>query len=160
MKKPPDPKNIARGRKSSRKGKRRERIFAKELSLWWTGEKDSQSFRRTPQSGGFPKKRSHGDILPISPDAAMFPFVIDIKDRKNVEGVEFADLLSNEGCPLFKWFDELTQIIQENPVLHAGKLRLLIVHKKRKDYCIVGGKEYAYVTDNAGPIPYMKISHR
>ena len=157
------PEQIAKfkktGRKSSRKGKARERKLAKLLSRWWTCGKDSKAFRRTPQSGGFPKKRSHGDVLPITFEASLFPFVIDVKDRKTLQDFEFADLLVNSKSKIFAWFDELSQIIAENPAMHAGKMRLMVIHKNQKDYCMVGSKEIEYITLNAGRIPNIKINH-
>lgn len=157
------PEEMARfkktGRKSSKKGKRRENEFAKALSKWWTAGKTNKAFRRTPLSGGFPKRGSHGDIIPIDPVAQLFPFVIDVKDRKNVNDLEFADMLVREKCPLFKWWAELEAVIRDNPQFHAGKMRLMIIHKKQKDYCMVGGKELDYITSNAGRLPVLKIAH-
>lgn len=148
------------GKKASRKGKRREYIFAQNLSKWWTDGKDKNAFRRTPRSGAFPRKGSHGDIVPVSPEAMFFPFVVEIKDRKNVADIDFADLLVNEKCPIFKWWDALSAILVNNPLLHAGKYRLLSIHKHQKDYCVVGKKEVGYIEANAGRIPMIKILHR
>jgi hypothetical protein len=153
-----DPIRSAAGRKSRRKGKVRENEIAKAISLWWTGGKDNKVFRRAPLSGGFPNKRAHGDILPMKPEAAGFPFLVDVKDRKNVESLDFVDLLLNEKCPVFRWFDELTRILQENPI-HGGKLRLLIIHKNRRDYCVVGQKEISEIEEKSGAIHYIKVKH-
>lgn len=157
------PEEIAKfkktGRKSSRKGKKRENEFAKALSLWWTGGKDNKAFRRTPQSGGFPKKGSHGDILPIAMEASLFPFVIDVKDRKSIAKMDFTDLLVHDKSPIFQWWKELESVILDNPQFHAGKMRLMVIHKKQQDYCMVGGKEIEYITSNAGRMPFVKISH-
>lgn len=154
-----NPSRVRAGRKARRKGKVRENEIAKAISLWWTKGKDNKAFRRAPLSGGFPHKRAHGDLLPMKPETAGFPFLVDVKDRADIQGLDFADLLVNEKCPVFKWFDELTRIIQENPLSHQGKYRLLIVHKDRKDYCVVGQREVSFIEDNAGTIPHMKIRH-
>ncbi len=159
-KKPADPKRVKAGRKSRRKGKKRENEIAKSLSHWWTGGSDNKVLRRAPLSGGFPKKGADGDILPMKPAAHGFPFIIDVKDRKSVESMDFADLLSNKECPIFKWFVEVGNIVQNNPEAHARKLRLLIIHKNRRDYGVIGAKELAYIEDNAGPLPYIKVRHR
>lgn len=151
---------VRAGKKANRKGKAREREFAKRLSAWWSGGKDKLAFRRTPISGGWPNKRAQGDITPVSPEARFFPFVVDVKDRENIQGMEFADLLANAKCPIYCWFDELTDIIRENPVLHEGKMRLLVIYKNRRYYCIVGTKELSYIEDNAGFIPHLKVRHR
>jgi len=145
------------GRKSSRKGKVRERMVAESLSIWWTSGKDRQAFRRTPQSGGFPKKRSHGDIVAVSPEARLFPFLIEVKDRKEAEDVDFADMLTNEKHPVVRWWSELSDVVADVPLLHAGKHKLLIVHKRQKDYCLVDVGTFQHVVDNAGPLPNIKI---
>lgn len=154
-----DEKASRAGRKACRKGKHRERELAKIFSLWWTRGEDRNAFRRTPVSGGWPRKRSHGDIIPVSQEAVSFPFIVDVKDRQGVQGIEFVDLLENERSPIFVWFDELTKIIQENFLVHSGKHRLLVVHKNRKDYCIVGRKEMEFLSDRAGVIPHVKVAH-
>ena len=145
------------GRKSSRKGKVRERKIADSLGIWWTEGKDRKAFRRTPLSGGFPTKSSHGDIVPVSPEARLFPFLIEIKDRKEVENLDFADILTNPGHPVLRWWSELGEIVSGDPAFHEGKYKLLIVHKRHKDYCVVNIMSFQFILDNAGPLPNIKI---
>lgn len=154
-------KQVARraGRKASRKGKKRERLLAKVLSNWWTNKQDPKAFRRTPLSGGFPKKRATGDIMPVSQEAQTFPFVVDVKDRKVIQTFEFTDLVIAETSPIFKWFDELTEIIAESPMFLSGKLRLLVIHKNQKDYGIIGAKEHTFIEMHAGALPHVKVRH-
>lgn len=147
------------GRKAARKGRRREREFAKLLSLWWTGGKNKYAFRRTPLSGGFPKKRSHGDILPASQDASLFPFVVEIKDRKNFKDLEFVDLLVNKKSLIFRWWEDLRVIIQSNPMFLSDKHPLLVLYKRRRYYCIMGKRGMSFLEDRVGKIPYVKVRH-
>jgi hypothetical protein len=159
-KKEKDPMRVKAGRKSRRKGASRENEIAKTLSLWWTAGKDKQALRRSPLSGGWLRKGSDGDILPVNELADGFPFLIDVKDQKVVQDIEFADLLLRPDCPIFAWFDELTEMQQKYPIQHGSKQRMLIIHKARKgDYCVFGQKEISYLEDNAGSIPYMKVKH-
>lgn len=159
-KKEKDPVRVKAGRKSRRKGNKRENEIAKTLSLWWTAGKDNKALRRSPLSGGWLRKGSDGDILPVSELADGFPFLIDVKDQKVVDSIEFADLLLRPDCPIFGWFDELTVMQQTYPVQHGSKLRMLIIHKRGKgDYCVFGQKEISYIEDNAGPIAHMKVKH-
>lgn len=160
-KKAKDPIRVKAGRKSRRKGNKRENEIAKELSLWWTSGKDNKALRRSPLSGGWLRKGSDGDILPVSELTEGFPFLIDVKDQKVVDSIEFADLLLRPDCPIFKWFDELTEMQQKYPAQHGSKQRMLIIHKSRHgDYCVFGQKELSYIEDNAGPIAHMKVKHK
>jgi hypothetical protein len=65
--------------------------------------------------------------------------------------------LINENCSILQWWKTLNETIQNNPHRHAGKKRLLIVHKKHKDYCVVGIPEMTFLEDRTGKFPYMKI---
>jgi hypothetical protein len=159
-KKAKDPAKVKAGRKSRRKGNKRENELAKQLSLWWTAGKDNKALRRAPLSGGWLRKGSEGDILPVAESTQDFPFLIDVKDQKCVDEIEFADLLLRPDCAIFKWFDELTAMKQKYPVQHGAKQRMLIVHKYRQgDYCVLGQPELSYIEDNAGSIPHMKVKH-
>lgn len=159
-KKEKDPVRVKAGRKSRRKGSARENEIAKTLSFWWTAGKDNKALRRSPLSGGWLRKGSDGDILPVNELAAGFPFLIDVKDQKVVDSIEFADLLLRPDCPIFGWFDELTLMQQTYPAQHGSKQRMLLIHKHRKgDYCVFGQKEMSYIEDNAGPIAHMKVKH-
>lgn len=145
------------GRKSIRKGKNRERRLAREFSLWWTGDKDPNAFRRTPCSGGWAGHATDGDIIPVSPEAELCRYVFEIKDRKEIDDFDFAEILINEKCSILQWWKTLNETIQNNPHRHAGKQRLLIVHKKHKDYCIVGIPEFTFLENHTGKFPHMKI---
>lgn len=159
-KKKKDPVRVKAGRKSRRKGNKRENEIAKTLSLWWTAGKDKKALRRSPLSGGWLRKGSDGDILPVNELSDGFPFLIDVKDQKVVDRIEFADLLLHPDCPIFGWFDELTEMKQKYPIQHGSKQRMLIIHKfKKGDYCVFGQQELSYLEDNAGSIPYMKVKH-
>jgi hypothetical protein len=145
------------GRKSCRKGKHREREFARELSRWWTNDKDPKAFRRTPLSGGWLMKHSQGDVVPVTPEAELFPFLTEVKDRKEIDEFDFADLLTNENCSVLKWWKTLNETITNNPRMNAGKKRLMVLHKNRKDYCVIGIPELKFLEDRAGRFPYIKI---
>jgi hypothetical protein len=145
------------GKKSMQKGRRAELRISNALSLWWTGGKDSKAFRRTPLSGGWLSHATDGDIIPITPEAELFKYVVEIKDRKEIDDFDFAEILINEKCSILQWWKTLNETIQNNPHRHAGKQRLLIVHKKHKDYCVVGIPEMTFLEERTGKFPYMKI---
>jgi hypothetical protein len=140
-----------------RKGKNRERCLAAEISRWWTAGKDPKAFRRTPQSGGWVMHATDGDIIPVTPEAETFRFIIEIKDRKELDEFDFAEILIREKCSILQWWKTLNETIQNNLHRHAGKKRLLIVHKKHKDYCVVGIPEFTFLENHTGKFPHMKI---
>jgi hypothetical protein len=108
-------------------------------------------------SGAFGGRGADGDILPMTPEAEQLNFVIEIKDRKETDSFEFADILTNEKCSILKWWKTLNKTILDHPQKHAGKKRLLVVHKRGKDYCVIGIPELTFLEDRAGRFPYMKI---
>lgn len=143
------------GRKSSRKGKHREREFARALSNFWTNNKDPNAFRRSPLSGGWPQRSAQGDIIPVTQEAALFPLVVEVKDRKELDDFDFADLLTNEKCSILKWWKTLNETVATP--LNAGKRRMMILHKRHKDYCVIGIPELTFFNDRVGKFPVMKI---
>ncbi|MCF6205304.1 MAG: hypothetical protein L3J47_00220 [Sulfurovum sp.] len=118
---PKDPKRVASGKKSKRKGSSQELKLAKAFQKWW-GE---GQFARSPGSGGWgrPQNRdgfnASGDIITTARD---FPWCIEIK---HVEGWTLDQLLLNEGCMIHGWWQ---QTVEETPVL----LRPLLLFKKNR----------------------------
>lgn len=116
-----DPKRVATGRKSRRKGARNERAAAKILSSWWDCE-----FKRTPLSGGWADSNkarqdfgASGDL--VCPDPS-FPFLCEIKSQ---EGWELEHLLRHpETCLIMKWW------AQANGETPPGKTPLLLFTRK------------------------------
>jgi len=111
-----DPKRVASGKKSRRKGANSERKIAKQFEEWW----GHGSFVRTPSSGGWATKdvregfRAVGDIMT---DATDFSFVIENKAQ---EGWDLDQLLKNDGCKVYAWWE---QTLSETP---GGMIPLLV----------------------------------
>ena len=79
-----------------------ERKVADKISLWWTGEKGA--LRRSPLSGGWPKRGAYGDIIQVNSNYPKFPFVIDVKYRSQWD---FDGFVRNpKACTMLKWWDE------------------------------------------------------
>jgi hypothetical protein len=125
-----DPKRVAAGRRSKRKGNSNEREVARLLREWW-GEGE---FMRTPSSGGWGRSRqvrddfnAAGDIVTTATD---FPFCAEVKSE---EGWELEQLLrSPDKCPIAKWWK---QAEEETP---AGKHPLLLFTRKlRPWFCLM-----------------------
>lgn len=123
-----DPKRVATGKKSRRKGARNERDVAKILSIWW-----GCIFRRTPLSGGWAKSKeirqefsASGDLL--CPDTT-FPFLCEVKSQ---EGWSFDCLWDiNPKHPLSKWW---IQTVRETP---PGKHPMLLFTRKLKSWYVM-----------------------
>lgn len=125
--------------------KNSERLVAKKLSLWWTANKDA--FKRAPVSGGWPKKRSHGDIVANDdvdqPDEVVTAargmlrlFAVDVKRRVQGSTGEWhlEQLLSAAKHPILKWWEEIGALAD-----HLGRMRMLIFTKAKRQYCLMFG---------------------
>lgn len=111
-----DPKRVAAGKKSKRKGSGNERALAKAFQAWWGhGE-----WARTPASGGWATAatreafRTCGDIITTAND---FPFCVE---AKKCEGWTLDQMLHNDKCIIYKWWD---QVVNETP---PGLIPLLV----------------------------------
>jgi hypothetical protein len=117
-----------KAKKNSRdKGGRGERAAAKAFGGWW-----GTDFARTPSSGGFATQRfrddwnAAGDL--VTPDPS-FPFCVECKW---VEDWSMEQLLRNDGCLIFKWWQ---QAIGECP---ADKLPFLVFKRNNHPfYCMI-----------------------
>jgi len=143
---------------SSGAWKSAERLVARKLGDWWCGNEDA--FKRAPVSGGWPKKRSHGDILTnddidqprdviTSARKFMSLFAIDVKRRiKGSAGTEWhlEQLLSAPKHPVFDWWEDVTQLANR---LH--RMRMLIFTKAKRQYVLMFGPEgIAWLRDRLG----------
>lgn len=139
---------------SSQAWKGAERLVAKKLSLWWTANKDA--FKRAPVSGGWPKKRSHGDIVANDdidqPDEVIAAarrmlrlFAIDVKRRVQGSSGEWhlEQLLSAAKHPILKWWGEIGEL-----ATRLGRMRMLIFTKAKRQYCLMfGSSEMTWLTE-------------
>lgn len=112
---------------SRNKGNRGERAIAKAFQAWWGSD-----FARTPMSGGFSTEKfrtdwnAAGDL--VTPDES-FVFCVE---AKWVQGWTLDQLLINEKCIVFKWWE---QTINECP---NDKLPLLVFKKNnQKFFCML-----------------------
>lgn len=121
-------------KKNSRdKGGRGERQAAKEFRDWW-----GTDFARTPASGGFGTARfrnewnAAGDL--VTPDPT-FPFCVECKW---VEGWSLEQVLTNDGCLIFRWWQ---QAQGECP---PDKLPLLVFKRNNRPfYCMIEANDFA-----------------
>lgn len=127
-----DPKRVATGKMSRRKGAKNERAAGKILEAWW-----GSKFRRTPLSGGWAgSKRAReelgaaGDLICEDPS---FPFGVEVKSG---EGWELEQLIRAPGtCKIAAWWRQTTE---ESP---AGKIPLLLFTRKLRPWYAMTNKE-------------------
>lgn len=135
-----DPKRVATGRRSRRKGAVNERVVAALLRAWWgRGE-----FLRTPSSGGWAGSKqaredlnAAGDIVTSERD---FPFCVEVKSQ---EGWSFVQFMREPGtCLIRKWWEQTTS---ETP---NGKIPLLMFTRIRQPWFVML------------PTPWLQAAHR
>lgn len=116
-----NPKRVAAGRKSKRKGNKAERDIAKLFQEWW----GVGTFVRTPSSGGWATVaaretfRTCGDIITDQKD---FPFTIENKAQ---EGWTLDQIFYNENALVIQWWK---QTLSETP---EGMHPLLVIKRNR-----------------------------
>lgn len=123
---------------SSLKFKRHERTIAKILGDWFCGDK--QALRRTPVSGGWPKKDACGDIIPATSEGKRFPFIVECKNR---ESWSFTDIW-NKNCDFIKWFEEIDDILQ-NRLEDESNLDGVDRHRQQKLLVFTRNRDKNYV---------------
>lgn len=140
-----DPKRVASGKKSKRKGSSFELKTAKQFQEWWgKGE-----FCRSPGSGGWGRPQhkqgfnASGDIITTNRD---FPWCIECKHQ---EGWTLDQLLLNEGCIIWSWWD---QAKDETP----DDLEPLLIFKKNRQEPMV--MSHSLYTE--GNIMQLHITHK
>lgn len=117
-----DPDRVAAGKKSKRKGSAFELKLAKEFAAWW----GKGQFARSPGSGGWGRPQNRdgfnacGDIITTNRD---FPWCLELKHQ---EGWNLDQLLLNDGCIIWKWWE---QCVDETP---ENLLSMLIFKKNRQ----------------------------
>ena len=129
----------------SAKGSAFERSTCKQLSLWWTGDKDVEVFWRCSQSGGRATTRakrnlktpnSYGDVSYL--DVAGKPFIdkvlLELKRgyTKDISILDFLD--KNKGEPLLlKWWNKA----EKERRLANRKYILIIFRRDRHKSCVL-----------------------
>jgi len=129
----------------SAKGSQYERDTCKQLSLWWTGDKDVEVFWRCSQSGGRATTRakqgkktpnSYGDVSYL--DAIGKPFIdkvlLELK-RGYTNSISILDFLDkNKGQPiLLKWWDKA----EKERLLAKRKYTLIIFRRDHHKSCVL-----------------------
>lgn len=92
------------GKAARRKGSSFERKIAKELTIWWNGDKHNYEFKRTPMSGGSVLKEGFdmaGDICTNAPD---FKWHLELKNAPS----SFTGLHNffSEKAKLWAWLNQ------------------------------------------------------
>jgi len=133
-----------------------ERLVGRKLGSWWADDEDA--FVRAPVSGGWPKKRSHGDLVAntdvdvdtntqILAHRFVTTWSVDVKRRvKGSAGKEWhlEQLLSARKHPIIKWWADVTAI-----AARRGTMRMLIFTKAKRQYCLMFGEpEMNYLLGN------------
>ena len=114
-----------------------ERKIADDVSNWWCGKKGV--LRRSPCSGGWPKRGAEGDIIQVDKTVPELPFVIDVKYRQQWDLDDFVK--NPRTCTMLKWYresyDKLTVKLGKPLwfiyMRKRGKFFLLIEHKLEMD---------------------------
>lgn len=128
-----DPKRVAAGRRSKRKGASNERDLAKKFEKWWGTE---DKFARTPSSGGWGQKvnreafKAYGDVTTTATD---FPFCLEFKKD---ESFDLSQLLTGAKSPIYRWWK---QTIEETP---TGLVPFLVIGKNHYPHIAVFQVKY------------------
>lgn len=115
------------GRKNKNAGSDYERRIAKMLEAWW-----GCPFRRTPNSGGWDKQTTDGevmavgDIISTDPD---FPFAIECKHRK--EALNLFSIQSASSDMILDWWKQC-----KDDAAQIKKSPLLIMSCGRTEYAM------------------------
>lgn len=130
-----------------------ERKTAETLGLWWAGSK--KAFKRTPVSGGWPTKGTHGDIIAndelklddeVKQYASRFhaEWTVEVKRRKTRGGGSewtFEQLLTCAKHPIFKWWKQVTEVAG-----NRGTNRMLIFMKGNgQRFIAFGEREMGFI---------------
>jgi hypothetical protein len=136
---------------SAKKGRRYERKIGKPLAAWWGVPWDNPGklFHPTPQSGGFDRVRTPGDL--IVPDD--FPFCPECKDRQGwtfrqhlIHGSRKNGDCPRNGTPL-DWLD------QAREACPPGKFPLLVMTRRRwEDYLLLPLNVVGFIEEHCGRV--------
>lgn len=138
-----------------------EREAARRIGIWWCD--DDTAFRRSPCSGGWPKKRADGDIIAINDRMRLeHPIVYDCKHRKGSTKFPWhlEQLLTHKNHLLVQWWHEMGEM---EPV-KKGRYRWLIVSKSgiSESLLVLGLREVraieAIVPDKFRAIPKISFA--
>ena len=145
-------------KKARNKGKRWERQFARELSLWWSEDKDPDIFRRSFGSRTTVDADSQGrDIMAVKKEGYGLTKYInfELKNREDIDlWKELSEGKKDKGH-INQWFDEGLDTKEE---FLRGKELFLILKKNRKDclLCI----EYRIIPMLPIPPIIIKLSNQ
>lgn len=145
---------------ASQKWKSFELVLAKSLGEWYFG--DPTVLRRSPCSGGWPLKRSEGDIVAVTPELDKeFPWCVDAKQRKAGSastGWHLEQLLTAKKHPILEWWFEMNDMA---PV-KAGKQRMVVFSKTAglaSAIVMFGKPEYTWLRSVSGPFSAIPSLH-
>lgn len=123
-----------------------ERKIAKQIGEWWWG----QPFRRTPNSGGWDKQSTDGQVMAsgdlIAPPEVNFPFTIECKHRK--ESINFFTLQTKSSDCVFDWWAQCCG----DAAMHKHE-PMLIFSCGRTEYIAVNNVGFTLLEESAGPMP-------
>jgi hypothetical protein len=131
-----DPKHVAAGKKSKRKGGRFENEVKKQLAAWYgedpkvTGTKESK-FQRTPGSGGQSEDWPLDLIVP-----ADFPWAVECKNREGDGGLEAMERHLTSNYPVVKWFREAEEELV-NVGVNIAPLLLVITRNRFPTFAVL-----------------------
>lgn len=98
----------------SRKGGEWERQFARQLSMWWTGNADDCVFYRLGGSGGAKRDKqgktgSAGDIRYDKPEGKMFTdrYTFELKSYADITADMWSVLVGNPTARAVEWWEHL-----------------------------------------------------
>jgi len=135
---------------SKARGSDYERRVAKALGEWWWGK----PFRRTPNSGGWDKQSTDGEVMAagdlIAPPEANFPFCVECKHRKDPLNLYMQKTESSDG--IFDWWD---QCVRDARTAH--KLPLLIMCCARVEYAAFTGLLFSQIQQGSFPFHFIQI---
>jgi len=154
------------------KGENFERKVCKELSMWWTHNRDDSIFWRTSQSGGRRTQRqkkgnrtpySAGDVGLLNPIGAPFLdfFVVELKRgfTKTIDTLSFVDWRFKKNGPiLLQWFEKAEKERKED-----GRFGVLLIFKRDRHLrCVMINKDLFVkikkIRGTSPPTPYATIT--
>lgn len=126
---------MAKRKNSRRKGNKGENDFAKDFGTWWCG--DSKAFRRTPLSGGWLGKDTDGDIIAVTDESKLCPFLFEVKRREGWKLDELLFPIKSEGNSIFAWWKRTCLVATAKK-----EVPLLIFRRNRSKWILMLQADY------------------
>jgi len=149
----------------AQKGSGFERGTCKQLSLWWTDEKEDNIFWRSTTSGaratvrakkGLKTPNSYGDVCAIDPSGDSLIDLISIELKRGYSGqLTIQDLLdSNQTEPLLLKF---WRQAERDRLIGKRRWSWLIFQRDRRQACIVFNRSFwDFLLSYTGNLKYSK----